>query len=67
VRRVWAELAGHSIVAVAKLLDREGVPRRGALWTRDSVKDIARRGRIYLGYVVEKRGRDERPGATSRS
>jgi hypothetical protein len=26
------------------------------------VKDIYRRGRVYVGYVVEKRGRDERPG-----
>ena len=26
------------------------------------MKDIWRRGRFYLGYVVEKRGRDERPG-----
>jgi hypothetical protein len=41
--------------------NREGVPHRGA-WTRDSVKDIRRRGRFYLGFVVEKRGRDERPG-----
>ena len=31
-------------------------------WTRDAVKDILRRGRVYLGFVVEKRGRDERPG-----
>jgi Recombinase zinc beta ribbon domain len=37
------------------------VPHRGA-WTRDAVEDIRRRGRFYLGYVVEKRGRDERPG-----
>jgi hypothetical protein len=33
-----------------------------AAWTRDAVKDIWRRGRFYLGYVVEKRGRDERVG-----
>ncbi len=31
-------------------------------WTRDAVKDIRRRGRFYLGFVVEKRGRDKRPG-----
>ena len=42
-------------------MNREGVPHRGP-WTRDSVKDIWRRGRFYLGFVVEKRGRDERPG-----
>jgi DNA invertase Pin-like site-specific DNA recombinase len=62
VRRVWQELEQHSLIKVAELLNREGVPRRGALWTRDAVKDISRRGRMYLGYVVEKRGRDERPG-----
>ena len=28
----------------------------------DAVKDIIRRGRVYLGFVVEKRGLDERPG-----
>ena len=61
VRRVWHELAQRSLIAVADLLNREGVPHRGA-WTRDSVKDIARRGRMYLGFVIEKRGRDERPG-----
>ena len=61
VRRVWHELAQHSIAEVAELLNREGVPHRGA-WTRDAVKDILRRGRMYLGFVIEKRGRDERPG-----
>ena len=61
VRRVWRELAHRSLIEVADLLNREGVPHRGA-WTRDAVKDIRRRGRFYLGYVVEKRGRDERPG-----
>lgn len=58
VRRVWAELEHHSLIEVADLLNREGVPRRGGLWTRDAVKDISRRGRMYLGYVVEKRGRE---------
>ena len=61
VRRVWAELADHSLAEVAELLNRDGVPHRGP-WTREAVKDIWRRGRFYLGYVVEKRGRDERPG-----
>ena len=61
VRRVWQELAQRSLAEVAELLNREGVPHRG-VWTRDAVKDIARRGRVYLGFVVEKRGRDERPG-----
>ncbi len=61
VRRVWAELADHSLAEVAERLNRDGVPHRGP-WTREAVKDIYRRGRFYLGYVVEKRGRDERPG-----
>ena len=61
VRRVWRELANRSLIEVAALLNREGVPHRD-VWTRDAVKDIRRRGRFYLGFVVEKRGRDERPG-----
>ena len=61
VRRVWAELEKHSLNEVADLMAREGVPHRGP-WNRETVKDIARRGRMYLGFVVEKRGRDERPG-----
>jgi hypothetical protein len=61
VRRVFAELAHRSIEETAELLMSEGVPARTS-WTRDAVKDILRRGRLYLGYVVEKRGRDERPG-----
>src|SRR3972149_623136 len=51
----------RSLVEVADLPNREGVPHRG-VWTREAVKDIARRGRMYLGFVVEKRSRDERPG-----
>ncbi|MFI5259897.1 MAG: recombinase family protein [Candidatus Limnocylindrales bacterium] len=62
VRRVWHELEKLSLIAVADLMNREGVTARGAAATRDSVKDIVRRGRVYLGFVVEKRGRDERPG-----
>ena len=62
VRRIWDELETGSFDAVAELLNAQGIPARGRLWTRDAVKDIYRRGRLYLGYVVEKRGRDERPG-----
>jgi DNA invertase Pin-like site-specific DNA recombinase len=61
VHRVWRELARRSLMEVADLLNQEGVPHDGP-WTRDAVKDIRRRGRFYLGYVVEKRGRDERLG-----
>ena len=42
-------------------MNREGIPH-GSAWTRESIKDIWRLGRFYLGFVVEKRGRDERPG-----
>jgi hypothetical protein len=63
VRRVSNELAQRSLVEVAELMNREGMPHRErGVWTRESVKDIPRRGRMYLGFVVEKRGRDERPG-----
>jgi DNA invertase Pin-like site-specific DNA recombinase len=61
VRRVFHELAQRSLNEVADLMNQEGVPHDG-LWTRDGVKDVCRRGRLYLGFVVEKRGRDERPG-----
>jgi len=61
VRRVWGELTEGSYAEVAEILNREGLLRRGP-WTRDSIKDIVRRGRVYLGFVVEKRGREERPG-----
>lgn len=63
IRRIWRELQHRSFDDVARLLNADGVPRRlGNAWSRDSVKDIWRRGRVYLGYVVEKRGLDERPG-----
>jgi DNA invertase Pin-like site-specific DNA recombinase len=63
VRRIWAELVEHSLIDVAERLNQDGIPARtGGIWTRDAVKDIFRRGRMYLGFVVEKRGRDERPG-----
>jgi DNA invertase Pin-like site-specific DNA recombinase len=61
VRRVFHELAQRSLNEVAELMNQEGVPHDGP-WTRDGVKDIYRRGRLYLGYVIEKRGREERPG-----
>ena len=61
VRRVWVELEKLSLNEVTDLFNREGVPHDGP-WTRESIKDIFRRGRFYLGFVVEKRGLDERPG-----
>ncbi len=61
VRRIWRDLASHSLAEIADQLNRDGVAHDGP-WTREAVKDIYRRGRVYLGLVVEKRGRDERPG-----
>lgn len=75
VRLVWRIAASSSTTATADALSTSGDRRpkqirrpygSGALvhepWTRDAVKDILRRGRLYLGFVVEKRGLEERPG-----
>ena len=63
VRRVWRELAHRSTAEVADVLNREGVPhRRQRPWSKDAVKDLWRRGRVYLGFVVHRRGLEERPG-----
>ena len=76
VRLVFEKYATASTSVIARELNAEGILRRpkavreadGSVmhehqpWTRDAVKDIVRRGRFYLGYVVEKRGLDERPG-----
>ena len=61
MRRLFHELAQRSLNEVAELMNQQGIAHDGP-WTRDAVKDVYRRGRLYLGYVVEKRGRDERPG-----
>lgn len=58
VRRAWELVASHSFDEAAAVLTRE----TDRTWTRNAVKDIVRRGRVYLGFVVEKRGLDERPG-----
>ena len=77
VRLVWRMAASSSTSAIADALNADGVAasaqdrsvsptvatsRVHEPWTRDAVKDILRRGRFYLGFVVEKRGLDERPG-----
>ena len=61
VRGIFHELTLRSLNEVAARLNQQGVEHAGP-WTRDAVKDVYRRGRLYLGYVVEKRGRSERPG-----
>ncbi|MGC8634196.1 MAG: recombinase family protein [Candidatus Limnocylindrales bacterium] len=63
VRRIWHALVSHSYEEVAEILNREGVPHRDrGPWSREAIRDIVRRGRMYAGFVVEHRGRDERPG-----
>ena len=63
IQRIWIDLVEHSLGELAELLNREGVEHRErGTWTREAVKDIVRRGRMYLGYAVEKRGGDEQPG-----
>lgn len=63
VRRIWAELACTPTAAIADGLNRDGIAHRADRpWTRDAVKDIVRRGRLYLGLVTDGRG----PGAETR-
>lgn len=62
VRGLFADLAHHSFAAIAERLTAAGQLRRGRPWTEDGVKDIWRRRRVYLGFVVSRRGLDERPG-----
>lgn len=50
-------LPDHSFSDVARILTRDGYPMTVA-----AVKDVARRLRVYLGFVVRGRGLDERPG-----
>ena len=61
VRRVWQLVVTYPYAGVAAILNREGVPHRGP-WSREAIRDIVRRGRVYTGLVVEHRGHDERPG-----
>lgn len=63
VRRVWQLLVEHPYAEVAEILNREGVPHRTRRpWSREAIRDIVRRGRVYTGLVVEHRGHAERLG-----
>lgn len=65
VRRIWTEVATRSTSEIAAGLNRDGIRHRADRpWTRDAVKDIIRRGRLYLGLVTEGRGAtaETRPG-----
>ena len=63
IRRIWRDLAASSTGDIAAALNAEGVKRRvDRPWTRDAIKDIQRRGRVYLGHAVTRRGAEETPG-----
>ena len=63
VRRVWRDALVMPADEIVRGLKRDGVKRRtDEPWTRDAVKDILRRGRVYAGYVVYRRGAEEREG-----
>lgn len=50
-------MADRSYSEIADTMTRDGYPM-----TTAAVKDVARRLRVYLGFVVRGRGLDERPG-----
>ncbi|MCY7419440.1 MAG: recombinase family protein [Chloroflexi bacterium] len=57
VHRIVNMAATTSHKAIAHILTAEGVLNpSGGRWTQHSVKDITRRGELYLGYVVRGRG-----------
>lgn len=60
--QIFQELFLHSFAAIAERLSGDAILRRGRPWTEDAVKDIWRRARVYLGFVVHRRGLEERPG-----
>jgi DNA invertase Pin-like site-specific DNA recombinase len=62
IRRIFGDLASISFVRVCRDLNAEDILRRGERWTIDSVKDVWRRRRLYVGFVEWKRGLEERPG-----
>lgn len=63
VRAVFALLAEMPMGQVASALERDGVPYRpNRRWTKDAVRDIWRRRRMYLGMAIRKRSLEERPG-----
>jgi DNA invertase Pin-like site-specific DNA recombinase len=74
VRRVFALLTHHPFAETGRILNDEG-RQRGRPWSKESVKDLWRRRRLYRGYVTRRAGKrkygdglvlhvvaDERPG-----
>jgi hypothetical protein len=60
---VFRYLPEMPLSQVAAALERDGVPYRpGRRWTKDAVRDIWRRRRLYLGFAIRKRSLEERPG-----
>lgn len=57
VRQMVAMMADRSYSEIAQAMTADGYPM-----TTAAVKDVARRLRVYLGFVVARRGLDERPG-----
>ena len=63
VRAVFRYLAEMPLSQVATMLEQDGVPYRpGRRWTKDAVRDIGRRRRMYVGMAIRKRSLEERPG-----
>ena len=63
VRRVFDLLARLPFSEVADVLNREGVCHRAPrAWTVNSIKDLWRRGPVYRGNVMTRRGAEVRPG-----
>ena len=51
VRAVFRYLVDLPLAPVAAALEHDGVPYRpGRRWTKDAVRDIWRRRRMYLGW-----------------
>lgn len=57
VQQIVNMLPAYSFDQIASRLTADGYPM-----TDSAVKDVARRLRLYLGFVVKGRGLDERPG-----
>jgi hypothetical protein len=62
VRAVFRYLAEMPLAQVAAALEHDAVPYRpGRRWTKDAVRDLWRRRRMYVGMAIRKR-LEERPG-----
>ena len=63
VKDIFRLLAQRSSTDVTDELNSRGISHRdGRPWSKQAVRDVWRRRRLYLGYVVYKRGLEERRG-----